>query len=93
MAKFMGVVSERQTDSPLKHPQNYGPARDMGRVMREYCFYFLDQQSKIQSLKITYCLDDVSALEFAQELRASADIEVWHGTRLVTRLNAPGGNA
>ena len=60
--------------------------------MREYHFYFLDQQSQIQSLKITYCADDLDALKFAQQLKAPADIEVWHGTRLVTRLNAKGEN-
>ena len=58
--------------------------------MREYHFYFLDQKSQIQSMKISHCADDVSAIEFARQLKAPADIEVWQGTRLVTRINATG---
>jgi len=60
--------------------------------MSEYYFYFLDQQSQIQSTKIAHCADDLAALEFAQQLKAPADIEVWQSTRLVTRLNAKGDN-
>jgi hypothetical protein len=60
--------------------------------MREYRFYFLDRHSQIQSTKITYCSDDMDALDFAQKLKAPADIEVWQGTRLVTRINARGEN-
>ena len=60
--------------------------------MREYLFYYLDQQSQIQSTKITYCADDLDALKFAKQLNAPADIEVWQGTRLVTRLNARSDN-
>jgi hypothetical protein len=60
--------------------------------MREYHFYFLDQNSQIQSTKIAHCADDLAALEFAQRLNAPADIEVWLGTRLLTRLNADGNN-
>jgi len=60
--------------------------------MREYHFYFLDQHSQIQSTKIAHCADDLAALEFAQRLNAPADIEVWLGTRLLTRLNAEGNN-
>ena len=56
--------------------------------MREYHFYFLDQQSQIQSTKIAHCADDAAALEFAEQMKAPADIEVWVGTRLVARLNA-----
>jgi hypothetical protein len=55
--------------------------------MREYHFYFLDQQSQIQSTKIAQCADDAAALEFAEQMKAPADIEVWVGTRLVARLN------
>ena len=61
-----------------------------GHVMREYHFYFLDQYSQIQTTKIAHFADDLAALEFAQQLRAPADIEIWTGTRLVTRLNAKG---
>ena len=60
--------------------------------MREYHFYFLDQQSQIQSTKIAQFADDLGALEFAQQLKAPSDIEVWQGTRLVTRINAKGDN-
>jgi len=60
--------------------------------MREYFFYYLDQRSQIQSTKITYCADDLEAARFAHQLNAPADIEVWQGTRLVTRLNAKGDN-
>jgi hypothetical protein len=56
--------------------------------MREYHFYFLDQQSQIQTMKVAQCADDAAALEFAQNLKAPADIEIWQGTHLVTRLNA-----
>ena len=63
-------------------------AIDRGWVMREYSFYYLNQQSQIQSTKITYCADDLDALKFAKQLDAPADIEIWQGTRLVTRLNA-----
>jgi hypothetical protein len=69
---------------------SYGSLATWGHVMREYHFYFLDQHSQIQSTKIAQCADDVAALEFAQQLKAPADIEVWHGTHLVTRLNAKG---
>ena len=58
--------------------------------MREYYFYFLDQRSQIQSTKIAHCADDLAALEFAQQLKAPADIEIWRGPRLVTRINAMG---
>jgi hypothetical protein len=58
--------------------------------MREYHFYFLDQHSQIQSTKIGHCTDDSAALEFARQLKAPVDIEVWVGTRLVTRINATG---
>ena len=61
-------------------------------LMREYHFFFLDQHSQIKSTKITHCADDVSALEFAQGLKAPVDIEIWQGARLVTRLNADGDN-
>jgi hypothetical protein len=61
--------------------------------MREYHFYFLDHQSQIQSTKIAHCVDDLAALEFAQQLKAPADIEIWQSTRLVTRLNAEGDYA
>jgi len=60
--------------------------------MREYHFYFLDQQSQIKSTKIAHCADDLAALEFARQLMAPADIEVWVGTRLITRINAKGDN-
>jgi hypothetical protein len=56
--------------------------------MREYHFYFLDHQSQIQSTKIAHCADDSAALEFAQKLKAPADIEVWQNTCLVARINA-----
>ncbi len=58
--------------------------------MREYHFYFLNQHSQIQSTKIGHCADDLAALEFARQLSAPCDIEVWVGTRLVTRINATG---
>ena len=58
--------------------------------MREYHFYLLDQHSQIKSTKIAQCADDLAALEFAQQLKAPADIEIWHGTHLITRLNAKG---
>jgi hypothetical protein len=60
--------------------------------MREYHFYFLDQQSQIRSMKIAQCADDLGALEFAQQMKGPSDIEVWQGTRLVTRINAKGDN-
>jgi hypothetical protein len=56
--------------------------------MREYHFYFLDKQSQIQSTKVGRCADDAAATQFAKELNAPADIEIWHGAHLVTRLNA-----
>jgi hypothetical protein len=58
--------------------------------MREYHFYFLDQHSQIQSTKIGHCADDLAALEFARQLNAPADVEIWVGTRLVTRINGTG---
>jgi hypothetical protein len=58
--------------------------------MREYHFYLLDQRSQIKSTKIAQCVDDLAALEFAQQLNAPVDIEIWHGSHLVTRLNAKG---
>jgi hypothetical protein len=56
--------------------------------MHEYHFYFLDQHSQIQSTKIAHCADDPAALEFARQLKAPADIEIWQSTRLVARINA-----
>jgi hypothetical protein len=58
--------------------------------MSEYYFYFLDQLSQIQLTKIAHCADDSAALEFARQLRAPVDIEIWQSTRLVTRINATG---
>ena len=78
---------------PLAVTEYYGEhskCSTWGHVMREYHFYFLDQQSQIQSTKIAHCADDLAALEFAQRLNAPADIEIWQSTRLVTRLNAEG---
>jgi hypothetical protein len=60
--------------------------------MREYHFYFLDKQSQIQSMKVAQCADDAAALQFALELNAPADIEIWQGTHLATRLNAKDAN-
>ena len=60
--------------------------------MREYHFYLLDQHSQIKSTKIAQLADDLAALEFAQQLKSPADIEIWHGAHLVTRLNAAGEN-
>ena len=58
--------------------------------MREYHFYFLDQQSQIQSMKVAQCADDAAALEFAQNLKAPADIEIWQGTHLVNSVECEG---
>jgi hypothetical protein len=63
-----------------------------GACQRECHFYFLDQQSRIQSTKVAHCADDSAALEFARQLNVPADIEVWQRTRLGTRLNAEGNN-
>jgi hypothetical protein len=66
------------------------PLRIVGIIMREYHFYLLDAHSRIQSKKIAQCADDLGALEVAQSIRTSGDIEIWQEMRMVTRLNTDG---
>jgi hypothetical protein len=58
--------------------------------MAEYHFYLLNPQSQIQSRKIAQCAGDLDAFEFAQGVKWAGDIEIWLGSRLLTRMNSVG---
>jgi predicted dinucleotide-binding enzyme len=54
--------------------------------MVEYRAYTVDQDGRILGVNALVCSDDAEAIEQAKRLVLNYAIELWSGTRLVTRL-------
>jgi hypothetical protein len=59
--------------------------------MANYRAYFVNSDGHIVSVRAIACGDDAEAIREAEKLRDERDIELWDGTRMVTRL--PGTKA
>lgn len=53
--------------------------------MSNYRFYLLDRHDRIARTADACCKDDVHALERAQPFAVRYVVEVWQGSRLVSR--------
>ena len=57
--------------------------------MAEYRIYLVTENDRIATAPIRIaCESDAAAIQQSQKLRASNDIQLWQGRRLVIRLRA-----
>jgi hypothetical protein len=56
--------------------------------MANYRAYFVNSDGHIVGAHVLAGVDDISATREAEKLRDGRDIEIWDGTRMVTRLPA-----
>jgi hypothetical protein len=67
------------------------PQPDWSHVMPGYRIYTLTEGGKISGPPVEVsCDDDEDVIQQAKQLLNGADLEVWHGGRVVTRLKHTG---
>lgn len=54
--------------------------------MANYRAYFLNSEGHIVSVRAIECADDIGAIREAETFGDARDIEIWDGTRMVSRL-------
>ena len=54
--------------------------------MASYRAYFLNSDGHIVSVRAIDCADDTAAIREAESFREGREVEIWDGTRMVTRL-------